>query len=379
LKTSSYMKLDFVKSQDSFKHNKYDCDVELILLVKYCQQYLNKNAIDDINQIIRDYDIDWDKFYEYAKQHSILPLLRVTFNTKVEGIPMKFRQKVRIVIQKVTKRNNAVYLEMKRVKKAFDEANINITPYKGLPMCAQFYNDIFQRLSVDIDFAIKLDEYPKCKPIMEQLGYTEAKGDLDDQSVEKSRAYYLDYPWTLEKDGQPLFNTEFHWTPSHNILNIPITFDDFKNHNATVKTGFYSIATFDKVYQALIAIIHHGSVDCWGKLKHLVDLGQILNQLDDTELEELTALCKKFKILKSFEVGKKFLSEVLSYEIKTKQKLPQRWVQDMLSGSIASSKWTDNRMKLYFFIISRDSFWDKIKSLKSIIHYQLFIKPKLNL
>lgn len=365
------------RNSDSIQ-NKYGCEVELYLLVKYCQQIVSKNSIDDINHIIATNEIDWMKLHEYAKQHGILPLLRVTLNSRLEGVPLEIKQRFNKLIKNIQDRNNKVYAEMHRVQKAFDEAGVNITPYKGLPMCMQFYNNIYQRLSVDIDFAIKLEEYPKCKPIMQKLGYTEAKGDLDENSIENSRAYYLDYPWTLEKDGKPLFNTEFHWTPSHNILNIPITFDDFKNQTTKEKITPYTVLTFNKVHQALIAIIHHGSVDCWGKLKHLVDLAKIINVLSDAEMEELMTLCKKFKLVKSFEIGKEFLSEVLDYEVETKEKLPQKWVNDMLHGNL-SGRWSENRAKLYFFLISRDSFWDKVKSLYSIIHYQFFIKPKLNI
>ena len=170
---------------------------------------------------------------------------------------------------------------------------------------------------------------------MLSLGYEEFKSNINHDAIEQSRAYYLDYPFVKRNEnGQIVFNVEFHWTPSHQILNIPIEFSEFDKQTEDVEFGDHKIKTFNKVHQALFAVIHHGNVDCWGKLKHLLDLALILKTLNKDEKIELEKLCKKYRIHKSFESGKGLLGSILDFEEYSHIKVSQKWKKDILNGCL---------------------------------------------
>ncbi len=312
-----------------------------------------------------------------AKQGILSPLIHTILFNKLQNLSPAFRQKLQQTNQFITRRNQQQSRELARVFQHLQKAGVPAVAYKGHAFASQFYGNIFQRVSVDIDFALDLKYFEAARTVMFQLGYEELKGGLHEDTIEKSRAYYLDYPFVLRnKEGKIIFNVEFHWTPSHHILNIPITFEEFMDKTEEVKIGRFKTITFDKVHQALFAIIHHGNVDCWGKLKHLVDFALILKTLTDSEIQQLEDLCKKYKIYNSYEIGKAFLARLFDQDIDYKKAPSDRWIQEVIEGKLTGN-WSDNKRKFLYFISSRDSFRDKISAAFSIIKYQLFIKKHL--
>jgi len=352
---------------------------EVVLLLKCCQHFVYQNALTDIKQVLVNEKINWGTLLATSKQHGILlPVIHIlTLHRQSLSIPPVIIKKFLNIQQQLISRNKRLAQELVRVEQAFAQKNIKAIPYKGLSLASQFYHNIFQRTSVDIDFALDINEFHKATEIMTQLGYEELKGSLNENAIEKSRAYYIDYPWVMKKGDKVLFNVEFHWTPSHHILNIPIQFADFADATTPVKMGKMQTISFSKVHQALFAVIHHGNVDCWGKLKHLLDFALIIKELDKSETHQLEALCKKYKIYTSYEIGKSFLAQFFQLDTSYNSSPSQRWTQEILEGKLKGN-WSENKYKFIVFINSRDSWFQKIKAAFSIIKYQFFIKPRLN-
>ncbi len=349
------------------------------LLLLCCQEFLYKNARPLLQNLISNTPIDWKEAYKLASKQGILSQLCMLLFYKLDGIPPEFIQSLQNTQRYINTRNRQQVNELIRVFKVLQKENIPLLPYKGFAFASQFYHNIFQRISVDIDFALDIKHYKRIQEIMPHLGYEEYKSRIDTDAIANSRAYYLDYPWVRKKDDTILSSVEFHWTPSHQVLNIPIKFHEFMEESTTVKMATHQIPTFKKVPQALFAIIHHGNVDCWGKLKHLVDLGLMLKVLNSNELEELKGLCKKYRIYRSFEIGKSLLQSLFDTTIPSTKIHPSKaWIREIVHGGLHHSHWTESKGKLLFFIQSRDGWWDKIKALGSILHYQFFVKPKLD-
>ncbi len=355
-----------------------DLSPELALLVNCLKDFVYKD-FKQTNEIVLDPDIDWTKFQQLLNTHGVpLPVYHTLLFRIPNSIPIEFKKKLHQIQNFSRKRNRNLFFETSKVIAAASDKNITLLPYKGLPFAKQFYGNIFQRSSVDIDFALGLDKFQDIKDIMLSLGYEEYKSEINHDLIKDSRAYYLDYPFIKRnKNGQIVFNVEFHWTPSHQILNIPISFDEFNDQTVDLPFGAKSIKTFDKVYQALFAIIHHGNVDCWGKLKHLVDLALILNALNEKQTLDLEALCKKYHIFNSLQIGRGFLATIFDDPRYQHIKVSSKWVNDTLLGKLAG-KWSENKMKFWYYLSSRDNFNDKMKATLSILKYQLFIKSKFD-
>jgi len=360
---------------------KLDFDsVEVKLFILLFKHFIYNDAQDKIDKVLENNQIQWSELLEFAQKHSVLlPLVHIfTFNKSID-IPTNISKQIQSIRHFFTTRNKNLTRELLRVSNAFQKNGIEIYPYKGFAFAKQFYGNIFQRTSVDIDFALGTEYFMQAKTIMESLGYEEIKGNLNEEDViEKSRAYYLDYPFVLRKDGKILFNVEFHWTPSHHILDIPISFSEFENNIGTIQFGQHIIDTYDRVSQGLFAVIHHGNVDCWGKFKHLVDFGLMMNKLSEKEIRELELLCKKYKVYKSYLKGQALLFKFFGDARFKHLKISKRWENDILEGKLKGN-WSENRMKFVYFISSRDNFLEKIKSAFSIIKYQFYTKKKLGI
>jgi len=354
--------------------NRPECELMILCL----KQFLGYNSRNAIQSNIDQYSYDWAYFVEIiSKQGVILPIAHVYKFFQINSIPTNTGKKLYQTQRYYVKRNQNLVKESIRIYNVLKENELVALPYKGIPLAKQFYGNIFQRISVDIDFALDIQHFEKAKEIMLSLGYEEFKSEVDHNAIEQSRAYYLDYPFVKRNEnGDIVFNVEFHWTPSHQILNIPIKFSEFTDETEEIIFGEYKLKTFNRVHQALFAVIHHGNVDCWGKLKHLVDLTLIMNTLNDDELFKLEDLCKKYKIYNSLQTGKALLGAIFKDQRYIDLKVSKKWVNDIINGSL-TGKWSDNKMKMYYFLKSRDSIKDTITATISILKYQVLIKPKL--
>ncbi len=355
----------------------YSREVSAIIAILLC--YSNSSYCKNVNGLLSNNVINWDEFHRLANQHSIhLPIFHVFTVNQIKNIPTSYTDKLNRFQNFFFKRNKLLLGQLLNIHSEFVNAGLNPIPYKGLPFAKQFYGTIFHRTSVDIDFALDIEHFEKAKEVMLCLGYEEFKSKIDHDTIESSRAYYLDYPFVKRNaKGNIVFNVEFHWTPSHQILNIPIRFKEFAHETEKIKLGQHEITTFNKVHQALFAVIHHGNIDCWGKLKHLVDFALILKVLNEKELDDLEALCKKYKIYNSLLAGKALVNQILLNKENSEYKVPTSWANDIVNGSLAG-KWSDNKMKIYYFLKSRDTWSDTLSSLYSILKYQLLIKPKID-
>ncbi len=350
--------------------------VDQHILIQICKVYLKYSTISEFQTYVNNSSINWGKLDSNLRKQG-LPFLISLFQMKnIHDIPIDIAQNSIIRAKKIRQRNKVMFREL--IITNNNLSSLSPIPYKGLPFAKQFYGNILQRSSVDIDFALDIKHFEKAKKIMLSLGYEEFKSNIDHNTIENSRAYYLDYPFVKRNaNGDILFNVEFHWTPSHQILNIPISFKEFKDKTVELKFGEHTLTTFDKVHQALFAVIHHGNVDCWGKLKHLVDFALIIKTLDENETKQLEKLCKKYKIYTSLQIGKGLLAAVFDDKRYKHIKVSRRWRNDILNGELVG-KWSDNKMKFWYYLTSRDSFSDKVKAATSIIKYQLMIKSKFD-
>ena len=355
--------------------NRPECELMILCL----KQFLDNNSTTAIQSHIDQCPINWSHFIEFvSKQGVVLPVAHVLKFFQIKSIPADTDKQLHEIQQFYVQRNRSLVNESIRIFTILKKNDLAGIPYKGFFLAKQFYGNTIQRTSVDIDFAMDINQFQQVKEVMLELGYEEFKSNIDMDAIEQSRAYYLDYPFVLKKNGKIVCNVEFHWTPSHHILNIPIQFDEFMDQTEVINFGRHQLQTFNKVHQALFAVIHHANVDCWGKFKHLLDFALIVRNLDESEIEKLENLCKKYKIYNSYQVGKSMLNLIFDHELKSTKTPSDNWVLDLMNGTLKGN-WSENKRKFIYFLQSRDNFIGKLKSTYSIVKYQLFIKPKLDL
>ena len=289
------------------------------------------------------------------------------------------------IIQQAMRQNKhraRLLKEQQRLTQCFKDAKIKSIPYKGPGFVSQFYVEHQRRFWVDIDIAIAREDIPKAAQLLFDLGYVEHKNKTDFDNIHKSRGYEIDFSFILKENNRIISNVELHWQPSHNVLYFPMSFEDILSKTVVVSYADYSFDTFEKEYHALIILVHHGLVDCWGKLRHLIDLYYITQAFSAQEAQSFSGLLSKYGLRKTYSIGQALINELLygpKSEFETKylsEKSLDSFFNKIMQNAL-NGNWSENPSKLKLHLSMRDTFKDKMKVTFSIIRYYLkFHLPK---
>lgn len=333
--------------------------------------FLQPDQKSRLEQMIVKNDTDWKKTIGLILEHKLLsisvPVLRDVRMGK------KFPQVINTLIRQKKIRVNRKELllnELKRVTLACKLAGIPTLSYKGQILAHKYYESPHLRDSVDVDLAIEEKNLAKSFEVMQSLGYELIKDEGENVDIEKMRSYDIDFSWVLrDEEGNIKINTEFHWQPSHNVLWVPLKFSDIINDTTQVELDGRKLQSFEEIIHIVIVIIHHGIVDGWGKLRHLVDLTVILRAMSAEDIAALSERAKQHKVLNAFLVGVELARNIFEIELAKNLTVPKEMkalANDMepeILENRLSGKWSDQKKKLIYYIKMRDSFQDKIKSL----------------
>jgi len=362
----------------SFFSTKFNCKLKIINnIIHFCKLIAQSECIDSklVNHLIEHNQNDISKTISILNQYKITLLLNGFTGTEIADDLSEFYELLNISCQKRLNRSVYQLNETQRVATAFAKQKIPLISYKGLTFTKQFYKRIDLRDSVDVDFAISKQHLTKIGEIMSSLGYREAKGKNNYNNLKKTRGYYIDYSWLLyNENNQPVCNVEFHWRATATALYVPLIFDDIFEKQTIIQVQNQTIRTFQPVYQALLIIIHHGIVDGWGKLRHLIDLTQIDKTMNAQQWQNLIELTKKHKTYKAFMIGCCICEQLLEYTFINKmnthqvKKLSDKMIQKIRNDQL-NGKWSKQPIKLIYYLQMRDNFSDFFQSLIQFIRY----------
>ena len=353
---------------------------EMRLIVLFVLYHFQKREKKDIVEFCSNNKIKWNLFINLLVSHKLipyfLPILRTTnFNNT---FPKVFNQ-IFNLRKKMLKHKNKLIIENVRILNQLKKDNIDVVVYKGFAFTKQFYDNMVHRDSVDIDLAIREEDLPRAAKVILSSGYVEHKNKTDFNKHRQSRAYDIDYSFVYKEEGKIKFNVELHWQPSHNVLWVPLEFAHIIHSKTKIKIGNTELETFDRVHQVIIMCIHHGIIDGWGKLRHIIDLYHVLENLSTQEQKLLRLKLIEYRLIKCFQVGVHLIDVIFDYKnaiftvVKTR-KLSLIIAQMLLENKL-NKNWSDQPIKLYYHLKMRMGIKDKARVLYRISKY--FLKYKL--
>lgn len=341
---------------------------KLILLI--CKVFLRTEKPQKLQFYIEENDIDWSSANKKWHEHKLLQITfftfkRINLGTKYPTLMNSMNKNVK----KKFNRSKTLFDEQKKVYEIFQKVGVDIFPYKGVILSHKYYPNPILRDSVDIDFAISEEHLEKSIPIMQDLDYHLHKENRDVSDITKMRSYDIDFSWvSYDEKGDLKFNTEFHWQPSHSVLWVPLTFKDIMGEVEEYKINDTSIKSFKSNLHIILVLIHHGLVDGWGKVRHLIDFALVLKNTSKADFDEVVILCKKYKIYNTLLVGIEINHLLFNFPKpniaipKNINKLAQKMATQVMKGEL-SGKWSEQKVKLRYYLNMRDSLMDKIKSI----------------
>ena len=340
-------------------------------ILHICQLYLG-NLAEVKNEEI---DIDQKSLWRVIQAHKLQAALYEVSQRTDLNLSGSFRNKLEARSKKTLLRKLFHVKEIISIQTAHEKEGIYVIPYKGIAIGELFYNDIHQRDFVDIDFAIEKNHISASAEIMRSLGYEELKEESNFDKLEESRAYHIDYSWVKhDSNGKILCNAEIHWQATNSALISPEAFTDLKAKSEKTVILSKELRLFSKVDNAYLMILHHGLVDNWFQLRHLVDLVKTLRSLTADETDALIQKLEKEKMLICFYYGVQLSRDLLNehFDINLPASLPKykKYLEAVTSGTLVG-KWSDNKSKLFYYFLLLDNHRERFKALLKFCKYSM--------
>lgn len=350
------------KSEEATRHN-------MAFLQCVCQSYLRTNT----DSFSWPGHLDSDGLWTAIRDHKLQMVLYEVIKSGKVKLPEHLSAKLEKRARRRSFQKLFCIQELKTIQEAHASKGIFIIPYKGLAIGEMFYGNINQRDFVDIDLAIEEKHIIESAKLMRSLGYEELKGESNFVNVEQSRAYHIDYAWLKQSpNGNFACLAEIHWQATNSALYSPVKFKDLSRISQPRKILSEEFRLFTKVENAYLMILHHGIVDGWFQLRHLVDLVRMMRALDREELSALIIRLEETGMLKAFYYGVQLSKDILEVQLENivVPALPmfKRYLNAVRSGRL-QGKWSVNKRKFFYYLLLHDSQGDRAKSIYRFMRY----------
>ena len=227
------------------------------------------------------FDFDWEKVVEIAKKHNIASILfygAIGCNVP-EGNP-SMQELQRLTLQNVMVSLRQMH-EIERIELAFQKEKIDYMPLKGVLLKA-LYPKPEMRTMGDADILIKLEQNPKIKSIMNQLGF-EFQRETDHELIWKSSSLFLE----LHKSVMTTYNKDFY-----------SYFDSgWKFAEKALHSSRYEMSNENFYIYMFVHFTKHYRISGIG-IKHILDLWVYMNACPNLDWEYIANELKKMNLHK---------------------------------------------------------------------------------
>ncbi len=336
------------------------------LIIAFVRLALDIDGRSTFLQQIKIEKINLTAFLHQVQNHKCHEIVLHTIKSHQLGNTLPIiTKRLESIIQRHQKHNAELWHECITFSKELTKQSIPYVLYKGKAFAHQFYPSIRLRHSVDADIGIRLQDIPKAAAILHTLGYKEYKGSIDYTNISQSRAYHIDFSYVKRNtEGKILYNIELHWTTAHHVLNIDYGFDQLLAKREELLLGKNLIYTLPKIEQAIIIVIHHGMVDVWGKIRHLIDLHYVVEQLDEAEMDLFISKLKELKLHRCYNRGLQLLAI-----LKNEQTPNEHWTH-ILSGDMGKN-WSEFPKKIWWHLKQRESNRERIRVIYQMLRFKI--------
>lgn len=247
-------------------------------------------------KILLQENIDWAELLQMANQHKVMPLLYSNFNAICpESVPKPILTKLKIEFQFNTRKSLLLSGELVRILNLFETQGIPLLPFKGPVLAVSAYGNLLLRQFGDLDILIHTPDIERAKALFLSEGY-QMKIERVELTPEQEKVFLRSpqiYQFVREA-AYPFLHpkkeilVELHWGIMPQYFSFPI--DDqglWENLDSVVIAG-KKIPNLSPE-NAVLAIIGHGTKECWTQLARICDLSEYIRshpQLDWAKLIE---------------------------------------------------------------------------------------------
>lgn len=285
------------------------------ILLQAIRSEITNDYLSNVEEFIRRNDILWDDLFYSAELHSIKPqLAKLIKRVDKSLVPEEFIQKLNREHQEVLIRQMSFVAEFLRIKQILVDAGIVIVPFKGFWLASEFYGNLSDRESVDIDLFVKENDLEKIAVYMAELGY-KPQVDFLPYTLTEIKKNFHEYNFDRFVGDERLFHVEFHWRMSTEVYGMDIRLEDLSPEIIKGKLQDHEIDVFTPSANLLLTVMHHGGRDLFRELKQILDFAMILKRDPGLNWKIILNEADKFNVRNLVLIAVKLASDLTGINI----------------------------------------------------------------
>jgi hypothetical protein len=228
--------------------------------------------------------VDWDRFVRVVQRHRVIGLVHDGLTRAQIGLPPHIAQKIAAQASELVRENLALAAEAVRLQRLFAEANLPVAFIKGISLAALAYGNLGLRHGKDLDLLVSPEIFPAAAALIEAAGYQrfDPPPGISESQLRLLMSMRKDFGYTQANNHHEL---ELHWRLFFN----PHFMDErqlIASSRIVPLTDTIGLRTLgeDDLFAYLCA---HGALHWWYQLKWIADIGALLAQVPQDEVERL--------------------------------------------------------------------------------------------
>lgn len=269
-----------------------------------------QEAIKKAEDIIKSQIINWDELYERADMHVVKPQLgRLLNNISLPLVPASILKNLEVANRENLYRQLQNVAEYLQIKKQLDEVGVPAIPFKGFWLANQFYGNLADRESVDVDLFIRVSDLEKVKQVMFGRKYV-AEEPLPRLTSDYIVNELCEYNFDKYTGDTRSFHFEFHWRISMNVYGLNINFNELEPQITAGDLQHTKLDVFNPSANLLLAVMHHAGKDHLSLLRQVLDISCILKKQGDIDWDWVVSKAQKYQMEKMLYITIKTASLV---------------------------------------------------------------------
>lgn len=252
--------------------------------------------------------IDWDRFYELAAWHGLLPL--VASSLKAAGpdvVPPAMSERMQEAFRRSAARNLFFASELARIVEWFREAGVPVIPLKGPALAFSVYDHFAQREFEDLDLLVPRPHVRAAAGILVAHGFTPA---LQLSKTALDSFIRTNYELPFDCEGAPLA-IELHWgLQEQKFFSPALDPNAWWNRLESTTIGGVRLATPTRA-DTLLFLCVHGAKHCWERLKWVCDVARLVDSSPELDWPALHRRAQDMRVEREFLLGLKLASDLL--------------------------------------------------------------------
>ncbi len=127
--------------------------------------------------------IDWEDFIDQARYHGITASAYLHFKQLDKGIPEGVKNRLRKMYLWNVTHNLKLWSALEEILRAFDQANIEAIPLKGIFLAEYLHGHIGSRSSSDLDVLVRREDFPRAENELARIGYVATRRPYSEEFI----------------------------------------------------------------------------------------------------------------------------------------------------------------------------------------------------